>query len=104
MAEDVSRLRQHHPHLGVANSIGNFRGDLSDRGETLQLLRPAGWNAPGDPADVPLLLVDEVTYQDESRSSRWADGGGSSLELIDPNSSNDFASNWADSDESQKSA
>ena len=32
-----------------------------------------------------------------------ASGGGSSLELIDPNSNNRLAANWADSDETQKS-
>src|SRR5262249_37091180 len=34
----------------------------------------------------------------------WADGGGSSIELIDPNSDNDEPSNWTDSDETQKSS
>ena len=103
IAKDVARLRQSHPHLNVANSIGNYEGKLSDSGKSLQLLRPAGWQVPVDPAETPLLLVDEVSYQDESRLSRWADGGGSSLELVDPHSNNDLAANWADSDESQKS-
>ena len=103
VAKDLGRLKQQHPHLDATNSVGDYEGKLSDSGESLQLLRPAEWHVPGDPVDVPLLLVDEVNYQDESRWSRWADGGGSSLELIDPDSNNDLAANWADSDESEKS-
>ena len=33
---------------------------------------------------------------------QWTDGGGSSLELIDPGSDNDRAGNWAASNESDK--
>jgi hypothetical protein len=33
----------------------------------------------------------------------WSDGGGSSLELIDPHADNDHRSAWADSDETQRS-
>ncbi|MGI9241456.1 MAG: lamin tail domain-containing protein, partial [Verrucomicrobiales bacterium] len=104
VAKDVERLRRNHPHLNAANSLGNYDGVLSDGGESLRLLRPAEWHFPGDPADTPTLLVDEVSYLDESRWSRWADGGGSSLELIDSAGDNDLAANWGDSDESQKSA
>ncbi len=35
---------------------------------------------------------------------KWSDGGGSSLELIDPQSDNDYSANWADSDETHKSS
>ena len=46
--------------------------------------------------------MDEVTYQDGGRWGQWSDGGGSSLELIDPRGDKRDAANWADSDESAK--
>ena len=44
----------------------------------------------------------EVTYGSGGRWGRWSNGGGSSLELIDPRADARLASNWADSDESAK--
>jgi len=38
------------------------------------------------------------------RWGTWAHGGGSSLELVDPRSDHRLAPNWADSDETGKSA
>ena len=37
------------------------------------------------------------------RWGQWAHGGGSSLELINPNTNHRLAGNWADSDETRKS-
>src|SRR6185369_8803316 len=48
------------------------------------------------------IVVNEVTYRDGGRWGQWSDGGGSSLELVDPNADNRLAANWADSDETQK--
>src|SRR5205085_9067424 len=50
------------------------------------------------------IIVNEVTYGTGGRWGKWAAGGGSSLELIDPDSNNRLAANWADSDETKKSA
>ena len=47
-------------------------------------------------------MVNEVTYGTGGRWGQWSDGGGSSLELIDPDSDNSLAPNWADSDETAK--
>ena len=47
---------------------------------------------------------DQVTYGTGGRWGEWSGGGGSSLELIDPHANHRLAANWADSDESQKSA
>ena len=44
-----------------------------------------------------------MTYGTGGRWGQWSAGGGSSLELTDPNSNNRLAANWADSDETQKS-
>jgi len=45
------------------------------------------------------VLVDEVRYWDGGQWGRWSDGGGSSLELVDPRADRRRPTNWADSDE-----
>jgi hypothetical protein len=96
VAADVVRLRALHPGLTAANSFGNFRGRLSNSGERVALARP-------DPdAGGALVVVNEVFYRDGGQWGEWSDGGGSSLELIDPRANNALAANWADSDESAK--
>ena len=47
-------------------------------------------------------MVDEVSYSDGGQWGTWSDGGGSSLELVDPHSDNMRPTNWADSDETAK--
>ncbi|MGC8830599.1 MAG: lamin tail domain-containing protein [Verrucomicrobiia bacterium] len=48
------------------------------------------------------IVVDEVTYNVGGEWGEWSHFGGSSLELIDPNSNKRLPSNWADSDETRK--
>ena len=50
------------------------------------------------------ITVNDVTYGTGGRWGQWSAGGGSSLELIDPNGNTRLAANWGDSDETQKSA
>src|SRR5436189_4275871 len=50
------------------------------------------------------IIVNDLTSGTGGRWGQWAAGGGSSLELLDPNSNNRLAANWADSDETQKSS
>ena len=107
VAKNVNGLRHSHPHLNESNSYGNFQGKLSDKGQTITLSRPILWPSPSsDPAPnvgAQFQVIDHVSFQDRSRWSQWADGGGSSLELKDPESDNDFPAAWADSDETEKS-
>ncbi len=63
-------------------------GTLSNRGERLRLVDHLG------------RTIDEVTYFDGGEWPAAADGGGSSIELIDPLQDNSVASAWAPSDES----
>ncbi len=49
------------------------------------------------------IVVNDVTYGVGGRWGQWAHGGGSSLELMDPNSNTRLAYNWGDSDETAKS-
>ncbi|MEM7393822.1 MAG: lamin tail domain-containing protein, partial [Verrucomicrobiota bacterium] len=98
VAKNATNLIANYPQLNAANTLGNYNGTLANRGEKVILSKP----------DDPLLpfqdfvTVDEVTYGDGPRWGQWADGGGSSLELIDPASDNRLAQNWMGSDETAK--
>lgn len=74
-------------HSGVT-ALGPFSGSLSGKGELLTL-RDANDN-----------VADQLHYYDSGRWSQWADGGGSSLELRDPDADNAQAEAWDASDES----
>ncbi|MDP6545922.1 MAG: lamin tail domain-containing protein, partial [Phycisphaerae bacterium] len=86
--------------LNAGNTIGDYSGQLSNRGERIVLSRPDDPLLP----DQDFIVIDEVLYTDGESWGIWADGGGSSLELIDPHSDNMRASNWADSDETDKAS
>jgi len=106
VARNKARLLSKYPQLNNANTVGNFGGRLSHAGERLALSMPEYITTTNAHGQVSItthwIVVDEVTYLDETRWSQWADGGGSSLELIDPNSDNRLMANWADSDETAK--
>lgn len=90
VAKNKARLLTNYPNLNTLNTVGNFGGTLAKSGERLALARADG------------VVVDEVSYESGGRWGRWAHGGGSSLELIDPRSDHTLAANWGDSDESTK--
>ncbi|HXG48477.1 MAG TPA: lamin tail domain-containing protein, partial [Methylomirabilota bacterium] len=106
VARNLERLRQNHPTLNATNSVGNFDGSLANRGERLALARPElniSTNSQGEVrTNTVYVVVDEVTYINGGQWGQWANGGGSSLELIDPRSNHRLAHNWADSDETAK--
>ncbi len=76
---------------GVA-VYGDYSGNLARSGERLRLA-----DARGNPAD-------EVRYYDKGIWHSLADGGGSSLELLDPDADNRQASAWRASDETHRGA
>ena len=88
IAENPAALELAH---GITGALGPWEGNLANDGENLQLIDAIG------------NTVNEVRYADGGRWSAWADGGGSSLELIDPDQDNSFATAWDASDESAKS-
>lgn len=100
VGRNAARLRANYPYLSAVNTFGDFSGQLSNGGERVALRRP-GEHLPTEEAF--FVTVDEVTYGDGGRWGRWADGGGSSLELVDARSDHRQPSNWADSDETHKS-
>lgn len=99
IAKDADHLKQKYPQLNESNTLGDYSGSLSNNGERIAL---ATANDPTLPEE-QWVVIDEVTYREGGRWGEWADGDGSSLELIDPRSDNRRASNWTHSDESAKS-
>ncbi len=100
VARSAALLIPRHPQLNSQNTLGDYGGRLSDRGERVVLSRPDDLDLP----DQDFVVVDTVEYGDGERWGKWADGGGSSLELKDPRADNRRAMNWAGSDETAKSA
>jgi hypothetical protein len=89
ITNDVAQFRATYPQ--VTNVIGDYRGSLSNRGETIRLL-----DQHGNPAD-------EVAYYDGGDWDWRADGHGPSLELTDPRADNSVGLAWRASDESSRS-
>ena len=88
VASDAAAFSAANPSIPV---VGDFSGGLSNSGERILLL-----NSIGNP-------VDEVHYYDDGFWPEYADGGGSSLELRDPDADNSKPEVWAASDESANS-
>jgi hypothetical protein len=108
VAKNAARLMANYPgsQLTTNNTRGDFGGSLRNAGDRLALGKPdtiLSTNALGDiQTNLIHIVVAEVTYGAGGRWGQWADGGGSSLELIDPDADPLRPSNWADSNESQK--
>jgi len=64
-----------------------FSGNLNDDGETLTLLKPAAGGGE--------TLIDQVRYESGDPWPAAANGGGASLQLIDPARDNRVPANWA---------
>ncbi len=107
VAKSASRLIENYPQLTAMNTLGDFSGTLSNRSGQILLQQPDTIEVLHAGGEIELdriwITVDEVRYQDGGRWGQWSDGGGSSLELVDPRSDNRLPSNWADSDETEKS-
>lgn len=97
---DVTRFLEVHPSTPAAHVLGNYDGRLSDAGEHIALVRPVSPRTTT--AETSWSVVDEVHYLDGGEWGRWSDGGGSSLEAVDPRADRREAATWADSDESKR--
>lgn len=100
VARNLTNLLGKYTNLTRANTVGNYTGKLSHKGELLVLSMPQTLHTN----TAISVAEDQVAYGTGGRWGQWAGGGGSSLELIDPRANHRLASNWADSDESQKSS
>ncbi len=106
VACNLTNLLAKYPNLNTTNTVGNFGGRLSHKGERVALAMPQFFTiatAQGTLTNPVYVVQDEVSYEVGGRWGQWAHGGGSSLELINPNSNHRLAYNWADSDETMKS-
>ena len=79
VTRDAAILRKKYPALVI---LGEFKGKLSNSSDTI-ILRDALGNE-----------ADNVRYYDSGRWPKWADGGGSSLELRDPWADNAVPEAW----------
>lgn len=79
VCRDVDTLRALH---GLTNAVGNFTGQLSNSGERITLVDPAG------------NYVDSVRYGDSGDWPVAADGLGYSLEKIVPTALSDDPASW----------
>ncbi len=97
LAADVNEFKARYPT--VINVVGGWLGHLSNSGERIEVCDGSG------------VVIDRVRYADEGdwamrelgpvdhehRGWQWsdaADGGGRSLELVNPGFSNDYGQNW----------
>jgi regulation of enolase protein 1 (concanavalin A-like superfamily) len=106
VAGNRTNLLARYPSLSPALVVGDFDGNLDNSGERLALARPELAINADNPQNITTNIIyvgaDEVEYRDGGRWGKWSDGGGSSLELVDPRADNRLAPNWADSDETAK--
>jgi hypothetical protein len=107
VAHSAARLISTYPSLNLANTVGDYSGSLGNSGDTVKLLMPddvVTTNLAGVPLTNKIHAVaDEVSYRTGGRWGRYTDGGGSSLELVDPRGDHRLAPSWAPSDETGKS-
>jgi hypothetical protein len=105
VAKNAAHLLTNYLALTGANTLGDFGGNLA-KGERIALAMPdqiITTNRQGLVLTNTIFIdVDEVAYRAGGRWGKWANEGGSSLELIDPHSNHRLPSNWADSDETSK--
>ena len=107
VARNPTNLFAEYTNLSWGNTVGGFGGKLSHKGERVALAMPQALTVStgsGTVTNTIFVVEDEVTYGTGGRWGQWAHAGGSSLELINPNSNHRLAANWADSDETMKSA
>ena len=106
VARNSARLLTNYSNISLTNMVGNFAGRLSGKGERLALAVPHPWVTTNDfgrrVTNTLEVVVDEVTYGTGGQWGEWSDGGGSSLELVDPRADKRLGASWADSDESGK--
>ena len=106
VAENATNLIAKYSQLTSANTFGNYGGTLGNGGDSVRVSMPEDLIATNEfgvvETNIFYIAVDEVIYLDGGRWGMWSDGGGSSLELIDPDADNRQSAVWADSDESGK--
>lgn len=88
VARDSEQLAAEYPDVDI---VGDFGGRLSDKGDEIVLI------------DDNKNITDEVRYYDRGYWSEYSDGGGMSLELVDPDADNSNPLAWQASNETDRS-
>ncbi|HNC98291.1 MAG TPA: hypothetical protein PKW90_19310, partial [Myxococcota bacterium] len=106
IARSRTQLLSHYPALSAALVLGDYSGRLGNKGDRIALAKPdvlVTTNSQGKVQTKNILVAQhDVTYAVGGRWGQWSSGGGSSMELIDPDADPLQPSSWADSDETQK--
>ncbi len=105
IANQRVRFLTNYPTVNPGIVLGDFGGNLSGRGERVTLCMPESLlstNGSVIATNFFKIVMDEVTYGSGGRWPELADGGGSSLERIDPRANSRLPANWAASIETQK--
>jgi hypothetical protein len=106
VCRNVTHFLTNYPNLTPAITFGGFQGSLA-KGRHIALARPEPVLSTNASAVVATnwidVVVDEVNFEKGGAWPEWANGGGSSLELIDPRADRQRGANWAASDETAKS-
>ena len=104
VAADVNTFTARYP--GVSNFVGGWTGRLSNGGEAIELIDNLGvridWVYYADEGDWAVRELAPLDYN--HRGWQWSDahdGGGKSLELINPALPNEYGQNWAASDSNE---
>jgi len=102
VAKNTTCLLTNYATLNPSMLYGNFSGSLSGKGERIVLSAPETFSGQDGQMTTIYPVVNDVTYNSGGRWGMWSHGGGSSLELVNPDADNAIPSNWADSDETAK--
>lgn len=106
VARNADRLMRSHPALETRLVLGNWQGSLRGSGERLALSYPEVVTvpAPGGGTTNRTVWIEEdaMVWGDGGRWPELADGGGSTLERVDPAGDPFRPSTWAASDERDK--
>jgi len=89
VANQRARFLTNYPTVNPAIVLGDLGGNLSGRGERVTLGMPESLRSTNGSVVVTnffKIVLDEVTYNSGGRWPELADGGGSSLERVDPRS------------------
>ena len=107
VCRNVTHFLTNYPNLTPAITFGNFQGSLA-KSRHIALARPEPVLSTNASAVVSTnwidVVADEVAFEKGGAWPAWANGGGSSLELMDPRANHLRGASWAASDETAKSA
>ena len=94
VAIDPAAFRSKYAVPAAVQVFGPYPGTLQDGGERIALEMPDTPVADGGTTVVPYVVIDAVRYNDKLPWPVAADGGGPSLQRLDPGAYADDPANW----------